>query len=157
MERPTWSFALPPTTLNPHYHLYPTRKACVRRCPKWIFRLNVLFPIVTFINSPRCMLYCSIELYGRLRHSSGASNALSSSSLFLQVCHLRNTSYMYLIVVVVVVYCSLAACVYTGNETKFGKNKNTPQMKLTAADRMINWFTVMIFVFQVGFPLISNL
>ena len=44
---------------------------------------------------------------------------------------------------------SYAACVYTGNETKFGMNKKTPQMKLTHSDRMINWFTVIIFCFQL--------
>lgn len=44
----------------------------------------------------------------------------------------------------------LAACVYTGNETKFGMNKKIPEMKLTHSDRMINWFTVLIFCFQVG-------
>ena len=44
---------------------------------------------------------------------------------------------------------SFAACVYTGNETKFGMNKKTPEMKLTHSDRMINWFTVLIFCFQL--------
>lgn len=38
---------------------------------------------------------------------------------------------------------------YTGNETKFGMNKKTPEMKLTHSDRMINWFTVIIFCFQL--------
>ena len=45
----------------------------------------------------------------------------------------------------------LAACVYTGNETKFGMNKNTPELKLTHSDRMINLFTVIIFVVQLIF------
>lgn len=44
---------------------------------------------------------------------------------------------------------SFAACVYSGNETKFGMNKKVPQMKLTKSDIMINWFTVLIFCFQV--------
>ena len=44
---------------------------------------------------------------------------------------------------------SYAACVYTGNETKFGMNKKTPEMKLTHSDRMINWFSVIIFCFQL--------
>ena len=49
------------------------------------------------------------------------------------------------------VYPSFAAVVYTGNETKFGQNKSVPEMKLTHSDRMINWFTVIIFCFQVAF------
>ena len=44
---------------------------------------------------------------------------------------------------------SFAAVVYTGNETKFGQNKDVPEMKLTKSDRMINWFTVVLFCFQV--------
>ena len=43
-----------------------------------------------------------------------------------------------------------AACVYTGNETKFGMNKKIPQLKMTHSDRMINWFTVFLFCFQVA-------
>lgn len=39
--------------------------------------------------------------------------------------------------------------VYTGNETKFGQNKDVPEMKLTKSDKMINWFTVILFCFQV--------
>ena len=40
---------------------------------------------------------------------------------------------------------------YTGNETKFGMNKNTPKLKLTHSDRMINLFTVIIFILQLIF------
>ena len=47
-----------------------------------------------------------------------------------------------------------AACVYTGNETKFGMNKNVPELKMTHSDRMINWFTVIIFSLQLFFVLI---
>lgn len=39
---------------------------------------------------------------------------------------------------------------YTGNETKFGMNKKIPQLKMTHSDRMINWFTVFLFCFQVA-------
>ena len=84
----------------------------IHRCPRWIFLLNVLFPIVTFTNSPRCTIDSFVlQLYNRLRHSSGASNALSSSSLFLQVCHLRNTSFMYLTFYIVFIIVWLLACI----------------------------------------------
>ena len=46
-------------------------------------------------------------------------------------------------------YYRFGAVIYTGHETKFGMNKKVPQMKLTKSDIMINWFTVLIFCFQV--------
>ena len=76
------------------------------------------------------------------------STALDASSLFLQVCHLCNTRYMYK-EKSPDFWHSFAAVVYTGNETKFGQNKDVPEMKLTKSDRMINWFTVVLFCFQV--------
>ena len=60
---------------------------------------------------------------------------------------MRNTEYMYRCIFLLT--RSFAACVYTGHETKFGLTKKTPEMKLTHSDRMINWFTVLIFCFQL--------
>lgn len=111
---------------------------------EWTSQSTVLCRTVTSISSLLCMLF---TLPFTSLHQGNESTALSSSSLFLQVCHLRNTKYMLSLSMRIMV--SLAACVYTGNETKFGMNKNVPQMKLTHSDRMINWFTVAIFCFQV--------
>lgn len=75
-------------------------------------------------------------------------DSLSGSNLFLQVCHLRNTEKLFAFSASFT--SRLAACVYTGNETKFGMNKKIPQLKMTHSDRMINWFTVFLFCFQVA-------
>lgn len=47
---------------------------------------------------------------------------LSASQLLLQATHVRNIDWLYGLVV------------YTGNETKFGKNKKTPPTKYTLTD-----------------------
>lgn len=39
--------------------------------------------------------------------------------------------------------------VYTGNETKVGKNKNIPPVKWTKQDKFINKITIFIFCFQL--------
>jgi phospholipid-translocating ATPase len=63
--------------------------------------------------------------------------SLSAEQLLLQATHLRNTDFVY------------GIAVYTGNETKFGNNKKTPPPKLTKTDRMIDRFSLYIFIFQV--------
>lgn len=62
---------------------------------------------------------------------------LSATNTLLQATHLRNTSYVYGLVV------------YTGNETKIGKNKQVPPSKWTKLDRSINQITMFIFTFQL--------
>jgi phospholipid-translocating ATPase len=62
---------------------------------------------------------------------------LSASQLLLQATHLRNTDWMFGLVV------------YTGNETKFGKNKKTPPTKYTLTDGFINNVSASIFAFQL--------
>lgn len=62
---------------------------------------------------------------------------LSASQLLLQATHLRNTDWVYGLIV------------YTGNETKFGKNKKTPPTKYTLTDGFINNVSASIFGFQL--------
>lgn len=69
--------------------------------------------------------------------SSATPASLSISQLLLQATHLRQTEWVYGLVV------------YTGNETKFGKNKKPPPSKLTKTDKLINQFSVAIFLFQL--------
>lgn len=45
---------------------------------------------------------------------------------------------------------SFGAVVYTGNETKFGQNKNTPKQKIPISDSMTSVFTVVIVCLQVS-------
>lgn len=45
--------------------------------------------------------------------------------------------------------CSYGAVVYTGNQTKFGQNKNKPILKLSVSDRMTSVFTVVVVILQV--------
>lgn len=74
---------------------------------------------------------------------------LSASNLLLQATHVRNTDFAYALVV------------YTGNETKFGKNKRPPPTKFTQTDSLINEFSGVIFLFQlllvIVFGTIGNL
>lgn len=41
---------------------------------------------------------------------------------------------------------SYGAVVYTGNQTKFGQNKNKPILKLSVSDRMTSTFTVVVVI-----------
>lgn len=70
---------------------------------------------------------------------------LSSSQLLLQATHVRNTEW------------AVGLVVYTGNETKFGKNKKTPPTKYTKADGFINTISVSIFIFQLFLVLVFGL
>ena len=63
--------------------------------------------------------------------------SLSDKQLLLQATHIRNTDYIYGLVV------------YTGNETKVGKNKAKPPVKWTKQDKFINRVTIFIFCFQL--------
>ena len=75
--------------------------------------------------------------------------SLSADNLMLQATKLRNTDYVYALVV------------YTGNETKFGKNKRAPPSKFTQTDALINDFSMIIFFFQLtlvlAFGIVGNL
>ena len=42
-----------------------------------------------------------------------------------------------------------ALVVYTGNESKYGLNRGKPPSKLARVDRMVNWFTIVIFIVQL--------
>lgn len=44
---------------------------------------------------------------------------------------------------------SYGAVVYTGNQTKFGQNKNKPILKLSVSDRMTSVFTIVVVILQV--------
>ena len=44
---------------------------------------------------------------------------------------------------------SYGAVVYTGNQTKFGQNKNKPILKLSVSDRMTSTVTVVVVILQV--------
>eukprot|EP01138_Halocafeteria_seosinensis_P003273 gb/GECG01003348.1/.p1 GENE.gb/GECG01003348.1/~~gb/GECG01003348.1/.p1 ORF type:complete len:1398 (+),score=180.54 gb/GECG01003348.1/:1-4194(+) len=63
--------------------------------------------------------------------------SLDSTQLLLQATNVRNTQFLYALVV------------YTGNETKFGKNKKIPPSKTTKTDELINEFAGLIFTFQL--------
>jgi len=75
----------------------------------------------------------------------GAVHALTSTQLLLQATHLRNTDWVY------------GLAVYTGNETKFGKNKKTPPTKYTRTDDFISTVSVCIFMFQLLLVLIFGI
>ena len=68
--------------------------------------------------------------------------SLSSDQLLLQATHVRNTEFVFGLVV------------YTGNETKFGNNKRMPGVKLTATDKLIDRYSIMIFLFQLVITII---
>ena len=85
----------------------------------------------------------------RLGSSSSQPLSLSADNLMLQATKLRNTDFVYALVV------------YTGNETKFGKNKRAPPSKFTQTDALINDFSMIIFFFQLllvlAFGIVGNL
>eukprot|EP00026_Physarum_polycephalum_P000875 Phypoly_transcript_00876.p1 GENE.Phypoly_transcript_00876~~Phypoly_transcript_00876.p1 ORF type:complete len:1138 (+),score=165.10 Phypoly_transcript_00876:253-3414(+) len=70
---------------------------------------------------------------------------LSPSNTLLQATHLRNTDFVYGLVV------------YTGNETKIGKNKKLPPCKWTKLDKAINRITMFIFIFQLSLVVVFGL
>ncbi|KYQ90011.1 P-type ATPase [Tieghemostelium lacteum] len=70
---------------------------------------------------------------------------VSAQNLILQATHLRNTEHIYGMVV------------YTGNETKIGKNKMAPPTKWTKLDRSINRITIFIFCMQLFLVLIFGI
>jgi magnesium-transporting ATPase (P-type) len=59
--------------------------------------------------------------------------SLSDRQMLLAATHLRNCEWVYGIVV------------YTGNETKVGKDKRVPVTKYTATDDFINKLSIFIF------------
>ncbi len=81
--------------------------------------------------------------------ADAAVESLSADQLLLQATHVRNTEFVFGLVV------------YSGNETKFGNNKRMPGVKLTATDKLIDRFSLVIFLFQlvitVAFGIIGDL
>lgn len=71
-----------------------------------------------------------------LQAPSSEAESLSGAQLLQQGSRLVNTEWVY------------AVCVYTGNETKFGMNKEIPPLKLTKLDILTNTMTWNIFRFQ---------
>lgn len=69
--------------------------------------------------------------------SDNQVQALSASQLLLQATHLRNTDWI------------IGMVVYTGNETKFGKNKKAPPTKFTRTDGFINNISATVFLVQL--------
>ena len=86
----------------------------------------------------------------QLRTEPGAAQvvSLSGDQMLLQATIVRNTDWAW------------GVAVYTGNETKFGNNKAVPAAKWTKSDKLINRFSVIIFLFQlllvVIFGIIGN-
>jgi magnesium-transporting ATPase (P-type) len=74
----------------------------------------------------------------RMTADAGAPNlALSASQLLLQATHVRNVDWLYALVV------------YTGNESKFGRNTRPPPTKYTRTDGFINGVSAGIFCIQL--------
>jgi magnesium-transporting ATPase (P-type) len=69
--------------------------------------------------------------------ASTDATSLSSFELLLQGTFLKNTDWVYAVVV------------YTGNETKIGKNKKTAKIKWTRTDEFLNRATIFIFCCQL--------
>ena len=67
----------------------------------------------------------------------GNTYSLSSRQLLLQGTVLKNTD------------VATALVVYTGNETKIGKNKQKLEIKWTRADEFVNALVIFIFCFQL--------
>jgi len=63
--------------------------------------------------------------------------SISGDQLLQQTTRVANTDWVYGVVV------------YTGNETKFGKNRGHPPFKYTKVDHLINRVAVIIFLFQL--------
>ena len=90
--------------------------------------------------------------------------SLSADQLLLQATHLRNTEFVFGLVVYArigvchVPYgCHVTCRRYAGNETKFGNNKRVPGMKLTATDKLIDRYSLAIFLFQLFITVIFGI
>ena len=70
-------------------------------------------------------------------HDTSQRIPLSSEQLLLATTHLRNTGYVFAVVV------------HTGEQTKFGQNKRNPPYKAPQVDRLIDRIAVALFVFQL--------
>ena len=73
--------------------------------------------------------------------------SLSAQNLLLQVTQLQFTQFAYSPLIYPI--GRYGAVVYTGNETKFGQNKNAPKQKIPISDYMTSVFTVVIVCLQV--------
>lgn len=69
--------------------------------------------------------------------SNAESISLSGEQFIQQTTMIRNTEYI------------TGVAVYTGNETKFSRNKDNPPIKWTKADALINKLAIMLFIFQI--------
>jgi hypothetical protein len=70
---------------------------------------------------------------------------LSVEHLLLQATHVRKTDWV------------VGLAVYTGNQTKLGCNKGVPPFKYSAAEQLVNRFSVAIFYFQLFLALALGL
>jgi phospholipid-translocating ATPase len=68
--------------------------------------------------------------------------SLSGAQFLQQTIAIKNVDYVY------------GVAVYTGNQTKFSKNKDKPPIKWTKADKFINSISVGIFLFQLAIVII---
>lgn len=71
--------------------------------------------------------------------------SLSGDQLLQQTTRLRNTDWAF------------GLAVYTGNETKFGKNKGDTKIKFTQTDIIINKIAVWMFAFQLVLVLVFGI
>ncbi|KAK8810712.1 hypothetical protein WA158_007287 [Blastocystis sp. Blastoise] len=85
---------------------------------------------------------CHIYKFDSRMYYNKKTISLSSANLLLQVTRLKDTEFVY------------GLCVYTGNETKFGMNKEIPPPKVTKFDKYINYFSIIIFIIQLVLALI---
>jgi phospholipid-translocating ATPase len=71
--------------------------------------------------------------------------SIDGAQLLQQTCSVANTEWVYALVV------------YTGNETKFGKNRGQPPTKYTQIDLFINKVAVLLFLFQFGLVIVFGI
>ncbi|KAI3661015.1 hypothetical protein MP638_004050 [Amoeboaphelidium occidentale] len=85
------------------------------------------------------------EFDGVLNTSHGESISISPTNLLLQGTILKNTDFVFGVVV------------YTGNQTKLGNNKNIPSTKLTSLDTYIDKTCLRVFALQLTLVLVFGL
>lgn len=78
-----------------------------------------------------------MEAVGDDSFDRSAAISLSSQQFLQQTITIKNVDFIY------------GVAVYTGNETKFCKNKDKPPFKWTRADKFINSISVLLFLFQL--------
>ncbi|KAJ9469176.1 putative phospholipid-transporting ATPase 8 [Diplonema papillatum] len=89
--------------------------------------------------NPRIYHFNSVLEVGGERHS------VTTQQLLLQSCFLQNTEYVY------------GVAVYTGGDTKCGRNKESPPIKWATVDKEISRYSVRVFIFQLAIAFVMGL